>query len=224
MNQRPDNFAKFFDHTLLKANATPAEISMICSEARQHNFFGVCVNLMHLPLAVSELKNSGVVPLTVVGFPLGATPSNLKADETKWAVDQGAGEVDMVLAVGSYLGGNTVAASKDIEAVVKAAGKVPVKVIIETAYLNAAQIAESTLMCAKAGAAFVKTSTGFAPRGASVEDIQIISKTLRDNGFKNIGIKASGGVKELNFALALIEAGATRLGSSSSVQMVTTPK
>ncbi len=212
--------AKYFDHTLLRANATTAEIRQLCAEARQFNFCAVCVNPVYLNFVREELVGSGILAAVVVGFPLGATSIELKANETKWVVEHGAQEIDMVINIGAYLSGAKDECLRDINAVIKNAQGVPVKVIMETAYLNAEQIAELTKMSADAGAAFVKTSSGFAPRGASSDDIKIMAATLRQYGFNTVGIKASGGIKDWSTTKAMISAGATRIGSSSSVEIL----
>ncbi len=212
-------FAKLFDHTLLKAEATPDQIRKLCAEAKALGTAGVCVNPCHVALAAKELLGTGLAAMAVVGFPLGANRTDVKIDEALRAVGDGAGELDMVINAGLYRGGEKMAVRHDIAAVVRAGGRVPTKVIFETAYLTEDQIRELTSWCVELGAAFVKTSTGFGPRGASVRDIEIMAEP---NGKKpgTIGVKASGGIKTLEAALALIEAGATRIGSSATVAMV----
>ena len=213
----PVAFAALFDHTLLKPEAKPADIRTLCREAREYGFKGVCVNPCYVALAARELAGSPQLPMAVVGFPLGANRTDVKIDETLRAVGDGAKEVDMVINVGLYLAGEQTAVRHDIAAVVRSAGSAAgVKVILETALLTASQITELAEWCVELGAAFVKTSTGFGPRGASVDDVRAIAAGVRGRA----GIKASGGVRTLAAASELVEAGATRLGSSSSVQIL----
>ena len=212
-------FAQLFDHTLLKAEATPADVRHLCAEAERHGFKAVCVNPVYVALAARELRSQKVLPITVIGFPLGANRTDVKIDETLRAVGDGAREVDMVIGVGLYLSGERSAVRHDIAAVVRAAGNVPVKVILETGYLTTAQIEELTWWCVEAGAAFVKTSTGFGPRGANVDDVRTMARAMTMTQ-GTIGIKASGGVRKLGDVLALVAAGATRIGSSATVRIL----
>jgi deoxyribose-phosphate aldolase len=214
----PEVFAALFDHTALKPETKPEDIRTLCAAAREHRFKAVCVNPCYVPLAAQELAGTTVLPITVVGFPLGANRTDVKIDETLRAIGDGAREVDMVINVGFYLGGEKSSVRHDIAQVVRAAGKVPVKVILETAFLTKEQIQELTHWCAEAGAAFVKTSTGFAPRGATVDDLRAMRGALGQA--TKVGIKASGGIKTLDDALAMVEAGATRIGSSGSVKIL----
>jgi len=209
-------FAQFFDHTLLKPEATQTQIEALCEEARQNLFCTVCVNAGWIPLAASLLKGSGVLPITVVGFPLGATLSKAKALETDAAINAGALEIDMVLNAGLLKSGLVRECEADVAGVVKASGKVPVKVILETSLLSPEEIRLSSKLCESAGAAFVKTSTGFGSRGASLDDIRI----MKDSISPSMKIKASGGIRTLELAEAMIAAGAHRVGSSSSVQIL----
>ncbi len=213
-------FAKLFDHTLLKPEATDQKILQLCSEAREAGVAAVCVNAVHIPMVVRELEGSGVEPITVVGFPLGAVPTAIKVRETKLAIGLGAREIDMVIDAGAFLSGRGGQTRSDIEAVVKAAGKVPVKVILETSLFTPEQIHALTLICAHAGAAFVKTSTGFGARGASVQDVQIMAGAIRSVAGCKMQIKASGGIKTLAAVAELVEAGATRVGSSVSHELI----
>lgn len=213
------DFAKLFDHTLLRADATPAQIKALCTEAITLGTAGVCVNPAYVGLAAKELQGSGLAPMAVVGFPLGANRTDIKIDEALRAVGDGARELDMVINVGLYLGGEKMAVRHDIAAVVRAGGRVPTKVIFETAYLQEEHIRELTAWCVELGAAFVKTSTGFGPRGATVRDIEIMAEPNRAQP-GTIGVKASGGIKTLDAVLALIEAGATRIGSSATPVLV----
>ena len=213
------SFARFFDHTLLKPIATAVEIDKVCDEALEHCFATVCVNGFYVPQVAARLKGSSVMPIAVIGFPLGAMTTEDKVVETKSLIGKGAQEIDMVLNLGAFLGNARDVAKADMAAVVKAAGNVPVKVIIETAYLSPEQIKVATQYCVETGAAFVKTSTGFASRGASLEDVSIMAMTIRDLK-SSLKIKASGGIRTLEAARAMIEAGAHRIGSSNSVALV----
>ena len=212
---------QLFDHTILKPEAKPADISRICQEAREFSFRTVCVNSAFIPQVVQELEGCAVLPISVVGFPLGAMAIPAKEYETQRAIDDGAKEIDTVIAIGRYLAGDHDYVRQDIAAVVQAANRVPVKVILETAFLQPEQIAELTRWCADAGAKFVKTSTGFASRGASVEDITRMHQTLQSMNLEDqVGIKASGGIRDLGFLKQLTAAGATRIGASASVSIV----
>lgn len=216
MQSNAKTLAQFIDHTLLKPDATKAQIQNLCAEAREHNFFGVCVNSSWVPTAVSELQGTGVKTVAVVGFPLGACSTASKVFETGWCVDNGAHEIDMVLALGLLKGGSFADVENDIRAVVQAAKGAPVKVILETSLLNNAEKEKACQISLKAGAQFVKTSTGFGGGGATVEDIQLMAHTVG----KSMGVKASGGIKSTQMAFDLIAAGATRLGTSSGVSLI----
>jgi deoxyribose-phosphate aldolase len=213
-------FAKYFDHTLLKPDATAAMIEKTCAEAAEHQFFSVCINSHWLPLAKARLAGSKVKPICVIGFPLGACATAAKVYETKWCVDSGAEEIDMVLNVGAFKSGEERTAAVDIEAVVKAAAGKAVKVILETGLLTRNEIVVASRLSAEAGAAFVKTSTGFGPRGASVEDIAAMREGIAAAGRLEVAIKASGGIRDLPTTMAMIEAGATRIGASASVAIL----
>lgn len=214
----PEQIAGMIDHTLLNAVSTEEEIIRICQEAKQYGFATVCVNPYWVPTAARELEGSGVGLTTVIGFPLGASRTEVKAAEALDAIAAGATEIDMVLNVGALKSGQKDAVKRDIEQVVQACkGKAAVKVIIETCYLTDDEKRLASFMCKEAGADYVKTSTGFGTGGATVEDIALI----RDVIGPEMGIKASGGVRDLEFARRLIQAGATRLGASSSVAIVT---
>ena len=216
----PATFAKLFDHTILKPDATDQKVQQVCREAREAQVAAVCVNSIHIPLVARELEGSGVLPITVVGFPLGAVPTAIKARETKLAIGLGAREIDMVVDAGSFLSGRAGQTRSDIEAVIKAAGKIPVKVILETSLFTPEQIHSLTLICVHAGAAFVKTSTGFGSRGASVEDVRTMAEAISSVSGAKTQIKASGGIKTLAAVTALVEAGATRIGSSVSHELI----
>jgi deoxyribose-phosphate aldolase len=213
-----EQIAKMIDHTVLAATATLSEIVRVCEEARKYSFATVCVNPFWVPVAARELAGSGVGITTVIGFPLGASRTEVKAAEARDAIEAGATEIDMVLNVGALKSGDREAVLRDVRAVVDAGkGKAVVKVIIETCYLTDEEKRRASLICKEAGADFVKTSTGFGTGGATVEDIALIRAVVGPE----MGIKASGGVRDLAFARQLIEAGATRLGASSSVAIVT---
>lgn len=208
-----NELAKKFDHTLLKATAVEADIRKLCDEARTYRFASVCVNPCWVPIAAQILQGTDVLVCTVIGFPLGANASAVKAQETQLAVAEGAGEVDMVLNVGWALEGRWAAVEEDIRQVRLAAGKVPLKVILETCYLSEEQIAKACTAAAAAGALFVKTSTGFGTSGATASHVRLMKRTI-SAGMK---VKASGGIRTLADTLDLLEAGADRIGASASV-------
>jgi len=215
----PDNrpLAAWIDHTLLKPEATPDQIEKLCEEARQYSFASVCVNPVYVPLARRELEGSPVLTCTVVGFPLGATLADAKADETRWAIDFGAQEIDMVIAIGLLRGGQYEAVLTDISRVVEVAHPhgAKVKVILETALLNRSEKIMGCLLARAAGADFVKTSTGFGPGGATPEDVELMRRVVGTV----MGVKAAGGVRSAADALTMLRAGATRLGTSSGVKI-----
>ncbi|MEG2983233.1 MAG: deoxyribose-phosphate aldolase [Peptostreptococcaceae bacterium] len=209
-----NNIAKMIDHTVLKAVATTADIKKLCKEAKEHNFFSVCINPANIELAKKELEGSEVKVCTVIGFPLGANTSEVKAFETKDAIAKGADEVDMVINIGALKDKNYDYVLNDIKAVVDAANKKAlVKVIIETCYLTDEEKKIACELSVKAGTDFVKTSTGFGTGGSTPEDI----KLMRDVVGPNIGVKASGGVRTQDDAKAVISAGCSRIGASASV-------
>ena len=216
--------AKMIDHTILKANATQSDIEKLCDEAKKYNFASVCVNPYWVPLASDLLKNSTVKVCTVIGFPLGATSSESKASETEIAILQGADEVDMVINVGAMKNNKTDIVENDILAVVNSARKtgktqnknIIVKVILETCYLTKDEIKNACLSAKNAGADFVKTSTGFGTGGATVEDVALMKETVGSS----MEVKASGGIRDYETAIKMIEAGATRLGTSSGISIV----
>lgn len=211
------NLAKFIDHTLLKADATKEQILTLVQEAKEYNFASVCVNPTWVKLAASELKNTSVDVCTVIGFPLGATTSEVKAFETKNAIENGATEVDMVINIGALKDKDYALVEEDIKAVVnEAKGKVLTKVIIETSLLTNEEKVKACELAVSAGADFVKTSTGFSTGGATVEDIALMRKTVGPD----IGVKASGGVRSLADTEAMIKAGATRIGASSGKEII----
>lgn len=204
------------DHTILKATATRADIERLCDEAIEHNFASVCVNTCWVPLCAERLANSEVEVCCVVGFPLGAMATDPKAYEARWAVDNGADEVDMVLNVGWLLAGEDDVVRADIAAVVEAAQGRCVKVILETCYLNDEQIERACRLSVEAHATFVKTSTGFGTGGATVHDVALMTKAV--NGAAKV--KASGGIHAAEEAAAMVEAGADRIGTSSGIAIV----
>ncbi|HML33294.1 deoxyribose-phosphate aldolase [Sporomusa sphaeroides] len=207
------NLAKYIDHTLLKPAATVEEIIRLCEEAAQHKFAAVCVNPIYVDLAAHHLAGTGVKTATVIGFPLGATLSAVKAAEAKEAVLRKADELDMVIHIGAVKAGLWEAVKADIEQVVAAADGAIVKVIIETGLLTDEEKRQACQAVVDGGAHFVKTSTGFGPGGATEEDIRLLKQVAGDK----IGIKASGGIRTREQALALVAAGATRLGTSAGI-------
>ncbi|MDT0162035.1 deoxyribose-phosphate aldolase [Bacillus sp. AG4(2022)] len=211
------NVAKMIDHTLLKADATKEQIEVLCSEAKEYSFASVCVNPAWVSYASELLEGSGVDVCTVIGFPLGASTPEVKAFETKNAIENGATEVDMVINIGALKSGSSDLVEADIRAVVEVAkGKALTKVIIETSLLTEEEKVLACELAVKAGTDFVKTSTGFSTGGATVEDIRLMRKTVGPE----IGVKASGGVRSTEDAQQMIEAGATRIGASSGVAIV----
>jgi deoxyribose-phosphate aldolase len=211
------NVAAMIDHTLLKPEATKQQIESLCQEAKEYKFASVCVNPTWVSTAKELLKGSGVMVCTVIGFPLGATTSETKAFETKNAIENGAEEVDMVINIGALKDRNDELVEKDIRAVVDAAkGKAHTKVIIETSLLTREEKIRACELSVKAGADFVKTSTGFSTGGATAEDIELMRNTVGPD----IGVKASGGVRSTADVEKMIEAGATRIGASSSIAIV----
>lgn len=211
-----NDLAKKFDHTLLKATAVESDIRKLCEEARTYRFASVCVNPCWVPVSAALLKGSDVLVCTVIGFPLGANATALKAHEATLAVAQGAGEVDMVINVGWALEGRWDAVEDDIRQVRQSAGTVPLKVILETCYLSDEQIAKACAAASAAGALFVKTSTGFGTAGATAAHVRLMRKSIKP-GMK---VKASGGIRTLSDTLDLLEAGADRIGASASVAIV----
>ena len=209
--------AKYLDDTLLKADATPEQIVKICEEAKTYGCASVCVNSGYVPLVSKELAGSEVKTCCVIGFPLGACTSEAKAAETTDSIEKGANEVDMVINVGRAKAGEWDYVKSDIEAVVKAAaGKAILKVIIETCLITDEEKVKACQAAKEAGADFVKTSTGFSTGGAKVEDIRLMRETVGSD----MGVKASGGVRDFEKAQAMIEAGATRIGTSSAAGIV----
>ncbi|PKY90304.1 deoxyribose-phosphate aldolase [Falseniella ignava] len=208
---------KLIDHTLLKADATSAQIKQLCQEAKDYDFKSVCVNPAFVPQAAELLKGSDVEVCTVIGFPLGANTTATKIFEAKDAIANGATEVDMVINISQAKDGQWEAVEEEIKQIAEAVkGKAILKVIVETALLTDEEIKNATEATVNAGADFVKTSTGFSNRGASLNDVQIMNTVTQGR----IGIKASGGVSNRQDALNMVEAGATRIGASKGIQIV----
>ncbi|HCT95369.1 deoxyribose-phosphate aldolase [Vagococcus sp.] len=212
------NVAKLIDHTALKANTTKEDILKLIEEAKEYGFFSVCINPYWVSLAAKELAESDVKVCTVIGFPLGANSSAVKAAETKQAIEDGANEVDMVINVGALKSGDEQTVLEDIKAVVDAAaGKTLVKVIIETALLTDEEKVKACQLAVEAGADFVKTSTGFSTAGAKPEDVKLMKETVGDKA----EVKASGGIHSKADVDTMVEAGATRIGASAGIAIVT---
>lgn len=216
----PLPLAAYIDHTLLAADASQASIRQLCDEAREHGFKSVCVNSANVPLAAECLRNAAPLVCAVVGFPLGAGLSAAKAYEAKLAIEAGAGEIDMVLNIGWLKDGLLDQVRDDIAQVLAACGAVPLKVILETGLLDDQQKTDACTVCRELNVAFVKTSTGFGHGGATLADVRLMRSVVGGQ----IGVKASGGVRDLATAQAMIEAGATRLGSSSGIAIVSGAK
>ncbi len=208
--------AKWIDHTLLKPDATQADIESVCTDAREHGFASVCINPTWVPLAYKMLRGYESRVCTVIGFPLGATFPEVKAAEARLAVEQGADEVDMVINIGALKSGDYPLVEHDIRSVVRAAGRRIVKVILETCLLTDEEKVTASAIAKKAGANFVKTSTGFSTGGATVKDVALMRKAVGSE----MGVKASGGVRTYEEACKMVEAGATRIGASASVAIV----
>lgn len=209
--------ASYIDHTILKADAQVKDVEKICKEAVEYKFASVCVNAANVKQVAELLKGSEVKVCTVVGFPLGATLPQVKAFEAQEAIKDGAHEVDMVINIGALKSGQLDVVEQDIKTVADACkNKALLKVIIETCLLTDEEKVIACELSKKAGADFVKTSTGFSTGGATVEDIKLMRKTVGPT----IGVKASGGVRDLDTSLKMIEAGATRIGASASVNIV----
>ena len=205
------------DHTLLKPDATAAQIAKLCQEARDYCFKSVCINPYWVPYASKLLRDSSVKVCTVIGFPLGATTTAAKVRDAAEAVAAGASEVDMVQNIGALKSGDYQTVLEDIRAVVRAVqGKAIVKVILETCLLNDSEKIKSCQLTVEAGADFVKTSTGFGAGGATIADISLMRQTVGPD----FGVKASGGVRDYEAAMAMIQAGASRIGTSSGVSIV----
>jgi len=210
------NIASYIDHTLLKPDATGKEIDQLCREAAEKGFFAVCVNPFWVERAKQNLAGTPVKIATVVGFPLGATCTEAKAFESKCSVANGADEIDMVMNIGALKSGETRIVLEDIRQVVQASEGRLVKVILETGLLTRDEIIQACLISKEAGAHFVKTSTGFLAGGATIEDVTLMRQTVGPD----MGVKASGGIRERHIAMAMIEAGATRIGTSNGLKLL----
>lgn len=214
---RPD-LAAMIDHTILKPEASVKDVERVCNEAKAYHFASVCINPTHVQLAARLLQGTGVKVCTVIGFPLGANTPLVKATEAREAIENGAQEVDMVINIGALKDGTDDLVSQEIKAVVAAAqGQALVKVIIETSALTDQEKIKACLLAKNAGADFVKTSTGFGKGGATVEDVALMRRTVG----REMGVKASTGVKDRAFAEALVKAGANRFGTSSGIVICT---
>lgn len=205
--------AGLFDHTILKADARKEQVAEICAEALKYGFASVCVNSYYTAFVAQQLKGSNVKVCTVVGFPLGQMSTKAKVAETKIAVEDGAREIDMVINVGALKDGDYDLVLTDIREVKKACGQALLKVIIETCLLTQEEKVKACELSKEAGADFVKTSTGFSTGGAEVEDVALMRKTVGDS----MGVKASGGIRDKETAQKMVEAGASRLGTSATV-------
>ncbi len=210
------NLAQLIDHTLLKAEARAEEVQQLCEEAKKYGFYSVCIQPSFVSLAQSVLGDSGVKICTVVGFPLGANETQVKAFEAKVAASEGADELDMVLNLGALKSEKLELVYTDIAAVVEAAQGRHLKVILETCLLSDSEKVQACRIAERAGAQFVKTSTGFAAEGAKVEDIRL----MRQSVGPQMGVKASGGIRNQHQALEMIQAGATRLGTSHGIAIL----
>jgi deoxyribose-phosphate aldolase len=213
---RAVGIARLIDHTLLKPDARPEQVEQLCAEALEWRFASVCVNSSYVPWCRRQVEGSGVKVCTVIGFPLGAMLREAKAAEAAAAVNLGADELDMVMNIGWFKAGGDEMVVSDIHRVLDAAQKRPVKVIIEACLLTGEEKERATRLVIDAGAAFVKTSTGFSTGGATVEDVMLLARVAAGR----IGIKASGGIRDYATALKMIEAGATRIGTSSGRAIV----
>jgi deoxyribose-phosphate aldolase len=213
----PPDLAGTIDHTILRPNATRAEVEKLVDEARRHRFASVCVNPCWVKLCRESLEGSGVLVCTVVGFPLGANTSETKAFETRRACYEGAQEIDMVINIGALKSGDAPSVERDIRAVVESAGaRVTVKVILENAYLTREEKIRGCEAALRARAGFVKTSTGFGPSGATVDDVRLMREVVGPR----MGVKAAGGIRSRSDAEEMIRAGANRIGASASVAIV----
>jgi deoxyribose-phosphate aldolase len=218
MRMSPEQLAKMIDHTLLKADATNAQIEQLCREAMEYNFASVCVNSIYVPLATTLLASSEVKVCTVVGFPLGAMLSQAKAAEARLAIERGASEIDMVMHIGAMKAEEISILHHDMSTVVAECQlhDALCKVIIETSLLDDQEKVIACRVAQDAGADFVKTSTGFSTGGATVEDVRLMRSTVGDT----MGVKASGGIRSLVDALAMVDAGANRLGMSAGIAVM----
>jgi deoxyribose-phosphate aldolase len=212
----PAQLAAFIDHTLLKADATAKDIEKLCAEARENHFYGVCVNGSRVEQARHLLEDSGVKVACVIGFPLGAMSGDVKRFETEAAIDDGAQEIDVVVNLGRFKDGDDQYVLRELRDVAEAADERPVKVILETCLLTREEKIRACQLVVESGAQCVKTSTGFSSGGATVDDVKLMRETVGPK----FGVKASGGIRDTKTALAMIEAGATRLGVSAGIAIV----
>ena len=210
------NLSRLIEHMLARAGATTKDIEKLCAEAREHRFYGVCINGSRVQLASHLLEDTDVKVACVVGFPLGAMLGDVKRFETEAAIDDGAQEIDVVLNIGRLKDGDDKYVLREVRDVVEAADERPVKVILETCLLTREEKIRACQLVVESGAQFLKTSTGFSTGGATVEDV----KLLREAVGPKFGVKASGGIRDVQTALAMIAAGATRLGTSSGIAIV----
>lgn len=212
-----NNLSKIIDHTLLKPEATENDIKTLCLEAKKYDFYAICINPTYVRFAKEQLRDSNIKLATVIGFPLGSTTKEVKAYEAEKAIRDGANELDMVINIGALKNKDYELVKNDIEAVVNVSnGKALVKVIIETCLLTDEEKKIACKIAKDAGADFVKTSTGFSNGGATVKDVRLMRETVGNN----IGVKASGSIREYEKAKEMIEAGATRIGSSASIKII----
>lgn len=212
------NLNRYFDHTVLKPEATEADVIKLCNEAKEYDFYAVCVNTCYVPLASELLEGSDVKIAAVIGFPLGACSMDVKAFETEWACSEGAQEIDMVVPIGALKEGRFDYVRQDIATVVAVAEEhgAIVKVILETCLLTDEEIVKACELSREAGAAFVKTSTGFSKEGATAHHVALMKQTVG----KDLQVKASGGIRDLAKTVEMIEAGADRIGASASVEIM----
>lgn len=210
------SIAKYIDHTILRADTSLETVKRYCKEAKEYHFASVCVNGVHVGTVAEELKGSDVLCCAVVGFPLGAMATEVKAFEAEKAVEAGAAEIDMVMNIGKAKEGAWDFVLADIASVVAASRPARVKVIIETCLLNDEEKLMACRAAERAGAAFVKTSTGFSTQGATLEDVRLIREAVGGR----LGVKASGGIRDAAFAKALLEAGASRIGASDGIKLI----
>ena len=206
----------YIDHTLLAANATEKDIRQLCDEAKEHQFYAVCVNSGYVPLAKNLLKDSTVKLAATIGFPLGASSTSSKIHEAQTAVSDGADEIDMVLNIGFFKDGKLDQVKSEIQEIKRAIGNNTLKVIIETCYLSDKEIGKASELVMQAGADYVKTSTGFGSRGASLNDVKIMKKFVGDK----VKIKASGGIRDAETAKQYIDLGVSRIGTSSGIKII----
>ncbi len=208
--------AAVIDHTILRPDATEADIEQFCAEALQWNFAAVCINPLHVPRVAAALRGSAVRTCSVVGFPLGATPTELKRRELEWVLTEGATEVDMVISIGTLKSAGAGPIADEVAALKAACGPVPLKVILETSLLTDEEIVAASLAAKRAGADFVKTSTAFTQKGATIDAVALMRRTVGPA----MGVKASGGIRSFAEAMAMIEAGANRIGTSRGVALM----